>query len=63
MAAPHPASSCPPPPPPCSFKAHVVPFNSGLLAREVLCHPFFGAGEVQHASVPWKVRATWPHLP
>ncbi|KAL4458764.1 hypothetical protein ABPG75_013629 [Micractinium tetrahymenae] len=39
------------------FKAHVVPFNSGLLAREALSHPFFGAGEVQHASVPWKVGA------
>lgn len=39
------------------FKAHIVPFNSGLLAREALSHPFFGAGEVQHASVPWKVGA------
>ena len=26
--------------------------RSGLLAREALTHPFFGAGRVQHAAVP-----------
>ena len=26
------------------LKGHLFPFNSGLLAREALSHPFFGAG-------------------
>ncbi|PSC70169.1 kinase-like superfamily isoform A [Micractinium conductrix] len=34
------------------LKGHLFPFNSGLLAREALSHPFFGAGNVRHATVP-----------
>lgn len=37
------------------MRAHLFPFNSGLLAREALTHPFFGVGRVQHATVPCSI--------
>lgn len=36
------------------------PFNSGLLAAEALCSPFFGAGRVQHAKLPVCVEQAFP---
>ena len=45
---------------PCSLKGHFLPYNSGLLAREALSHPFFGAGRVKHARVPEQLDAAFP---
>jgi hypothetical protein len=45
---------------PCRLKGHFLPYNSGLLAREALSHPFFGAGRVKHARVPEQLDAAFP---
>ncbi|EFN56120.1 expressed protein [Chlorella variabilis] len=42
------------------WSAHMKPFNSGLLAAEALCSPFFGAGRVQHAKLPVCVEQAFP---
>lgn len=61
-----PALACPAdlPPPllscPRRLKGHFLPYNSGLLAREALSHPFFGAGRVQHGRVPEQLDAAFP---
>lgn len=42
------------------LKGHLLPYNSGLLAREALSHPFFGAGAVKHARAPVPLREAFP---
>lgn len=42
------------------MRAHLKPFNSGLLAGEALVAPFFGAGRVQHAKLPVCVDQAFP---
>ena len=37
-----------------------MPYNSGLLAREALSHPFFGAGSVRHAPLPMELARAFP---
>lgn len=40
--------------------AHLKPFNSGLLAGEALCAPFFGAARVSHAKLPVCAEQVFP---
>ncbi|KAI7840831.1 hypothetical protein COHA_005477 [Chlorella ohadii] len=43
------------------LKGHLLPHNSGLLAREALSHPFLSPGvQVPHAPVPNKLAAAFP---
>ena len=43
------------------LKGHFLPYNSGLLAREALSHPFFGSGcRVKYARVPEQLSAAFP---
>ena len=42
------------------MKAHLYPFNSGLLAGEALVSPFFGRDRAPHAQVPVCVEAAFP---
>ena len=42
------------------LKGHLMPYNSGLLAREALSHPFFGAGSVRHAPLPMELARAFP---
>lgn len=44
----------------CRLKSHVLPYNSGLLAREALSHPFFGLPGVQHAELPAALSKAFP---
>ena len=37
------------------LKGHLLPFNSGLLAREALSHPFFGVGRDRAASSSFSI--------
>ena len=61
---PHGPGTLPPPSAPCCrrLKAHMSPFNSGLLAGEALTAPFFGApeGRVEHATLPVSVSRAFP---
>eukprot|EP00887_Chlorella_sp_A99_P007384 scaffold2.g7384.t1 len=42
------------------LKAHLYPYNSGLLAGEALVAPFFGVGRAPHAALPVCVEAAFP---
>ena len=42
------------------MKAHLYPFNSGLLAGEALVSPFFGVERAPHAQVPVALEAAFP---
>lgn len=45
---------------PRRLKSHVLPYNSGLLAREALSHPFFGSPGVRHAELPAALSKAFP---
>ncbi|EFN56123.1 expressed protein [Chlorella variabilis] len=45
------------------LKGHILPYNSGLLAREALSHPFFTRGDysgLKHASLPAELPQVFP---
>lgn len=42
------------------LKGHILPFNSGLLAREALSHPFFGTPTIRHAEIPVPLTCVFP---
>jgi hypothetical protein len=44
----------------CRLKGHILPFNSGLLAREALSHPFFGTPTIRHAEIPVPLTCVFP---
>ncbi|KDD71227.1 hypothetical protein H632_c5515p0 [Helicosporidium sp. ATCC 50920] len=43
-----------------AIKAHIYPYNSGMLAGEALVSPFFGNAQVAHAKYPVSVDTVFP---